>query len=616
MQLLIIYHFVLFITSLLGRSSISRFNLYHRDDGKDCLYYNAIDDVVTHVSGLPIAPQIIPYCIESIECTEANESIEKSVSWTFVELKEKQVSSEDLLSWSAPIDLAERYEIFLNNPNVSYSPLQTIFHNCSEAWFGFQCEYTFDEKYRTFSELVLDFFAGKSDYRPDSKWTNGTCYTYLPCDRGASPLCLDWREICNGRRDCLNGDIDEPKYCVEFEANECTDNEYRCRNGQCIPREFFGDGDPDCSDGTDDMIDYDSYCAYDPSSRCEDHTCPRRSEFACGDGQCIDRYLFDFSKDLPLSLKNFTEWDDLCEQSRLCVSKHRLLDGNKDCWDNSDEDFNGTCLLNHTDRFQCPSDPNRCIFPVLVNDGVPNCPAGEDEQVTIGKREYQQQALFPMLCDWYIDMRPRIIDEREQTDETDCGWYFPCNTQYTQCNGEWDCPNGLDEADCHSSQCSPYHHPGIHEPIHRRLIDDTEEQRTCATRIYNREKLNHIDMDRLNIPMSMCGQGTNFSVAFAMLIETLDGIKNDSTCNSLRQTIIFLTDGEPQIYPTSELERLSTDYKSMITDFWIMGLGNYNKKVLQQINEKMQGKLTDIEKPEDLIEAYAEIADSCDINLS
>ncbi|CAF4280707.1 unnamed protein product [Rotaria sordida] len=180
-------------------------------------------------------------------------------------------------------------------------------------------------------------------------------------------------------------------------------------------------------------------------------------------------------------------------------------------------------------------------------------------------------------------------------------------------------------SDSHQIDLSPWEHllKAVREFIRIRIqkVCHTDQMTiivfgNSATRIYNREKLNHIDMDRLNIPMSMCGQGTNFSVAFAMLIKTLNEIKNDSICDSLRQTIIFLTDGEPQVYPTSELERLSTDYKSMITHFWIMGLGNYNKKVLQQIDEKMQGKLTDIEKPEDLIEAYAEIADSCDTNLS
>ena len=70
-------------------------------------------------------------------------------------------------------------------------------------------------------------------------------------------------------------------------------------------------------------------------------------------------------------------------------------------------------------------------------------------------------------------------------------------------------------------------------------------------RIYNREKLTDIDLDRLNIPMKICGEGTNFSAAFQMVIKTLEEVKNSS-----RQTVIFMTDGEPQDNHTAELQRL------------------------------------------------------------
>ncbi len=137
-----------------------------------------------------------------------------------------------------------------------------------------------------------------------------------------------------------------------------------------------------------------------------------------------------------------------------------------------------------------------------------------------------------------------------------------------------------------------------------------------ATRIYHREELPHIDVDRLNLPMTICGTGTKFSVAFNLLIETLNEMKNDPTHINFRQTIIFLTDGEPQDNPTAQLERLSTEYTSMITYFWTMGLGVYNNRTLEQISEKMHGELKNIKEPEDLIDTYAEIADFCDTNLS
>ena len=50
--------------------------------------------------------------------------------------------------------------------------------------------------------------------------TNLTCYMHLKCDRGGPHICLDWREICDGRIDCLDGGLDE-LHCFDLEVNEC-----------------------------------------------------------------------------------------------------------------------------------------------------------------------------------------------------------------------------------------------------------------------------------------------------------------------------------------------------------------------------------------------------------
>ncbi|CAF1334265.1 unnamed protein product, partial [Rotaria sp. Silwood1] len=82
-----------------------------------------------------------------------------------------------------------------------------------------------------------------------------------------------------------------------------------------------------------------------------------------------------------------------------------------------------------------------------------------------------------------------------------------------------------------------------------------------AERIYNRERLTNIDFNRINTSMKVCGDDTNFSVAFQMVIKTLEEVNNDSERNKLRQTIIFMTDGEPERYPTTELQQLR-DYRT------------------------------------------------------
>ena len=62
----------------------------------------------------------------------------------------------------------------------------------------------------------------------------------MTCDRGPLPSCLDWREICDGKIDCLDDGADE-RNCDELDSNECTKDEYRCRNGFCVPNDFFND---------------------------------------------------------------------------------------------------------------------------------------------------------------------------------------------------------------------------------------------------------------------------------------------------------------------------------------------------------------------------------------
>ncbi|CAF4461015.1 unnamed protein product, partial [Adineta steineri] len=85
---------------------------------------------------------------------------------------------------------------------------------------------TISEKKNSFKTALTDDIFG------------GTCYILLECDRGGSSMCLDWREICDGRIDCLNGGVDEIQ-CFNLEINECNENEYRCHNGLCIPKKFL-----------------------------------------------------------------------------------------------------------------------------------------------------------------------------------------------------------------------------------------------------------------------------------------------------------------------------------------------------------------------------------------
>jgi hypothetical protein len=102
--------------------------------------------------------------------------------------------------------------------------------------------------------------------------------------------------------------------------NECSDNEYRCFNGQCIPQEFLRDDsrNPDCLDGTDEpIIGYNPLflCSQNPSFRCEEHTCrPGSSEFSCGYGVCAE----EMTHTCPNGRGNIL-FTDICSIAMACI---------------------------------------------------------------------------------------------------------------------------------------------------------------------------------------------------------------------------------------------------------------------------------------------------------
>ncbi|CAF1373254.1 unnamed protein product [Adineta steineri] len=221
---------------------------------------------------------------------------------------------------------------------------------------------------------------------------------HLKCYRGPEPSCLDWREICDGKIDCLDGNADEEN-CYLLEINECGKDEYRCRLGMCISSEFFSDDpfNPECLDGTDE-----------------------------------------------------------CKDSSKCISFHRLLDGVRDCANSSDEKNNDSCLLNDSWRFKCPSE-DRCISPLLIRNGEKNC-ANEEDEMTLSNFDQTQQVHFPTICDGFTDSLPINLSNNEtETDETNCE-HWSCSNIYTRCDNIWNCRNGEDELNCQPTKCNSREH--------------------------------------------------------------------------------------------------------------------------------------------------------------
>ncbi len=327
--------YLLTIIVILSFCTFGTFVMYHTNrkasSGYDCLYYSvSMGESNTWVQ------QLMPYCLQPT-ILETNLSFSDHSYFTFAQLKKSGVTSGMLLDWLAPIDVAEDYEIYLHDVNESNSSSSYRYFNCSIYQTGQQCEYSFIFEYRyDFSSMVMNIFDIK---KQELRLTSTVpCYIHLSCLRGPEPLCLDWREICDGKKDCLNGE-DEAD-CWQLETSSCAKNEYQCHNGHCIPDQFRLDEaySPDCADGSDESdTSYDN-CVSNPTFLCEEHTCYSifgEPQFACGDGQCVSKFdkcannREDTSYLDQSSSKN--NLSDDCWKPMVCLTGYFLDIDSRDC---------------------------------------------------------------------------------------------------------------------------------------------------------------------------------------------------------------------------------------------------------------------------------------------
>ncbi|CAF4144940.1 unnamed protein product, partial [Adineta steineri] len=160
---------------------------------------------------------LIPYCRRPLSTDPINKIqgyIENT--YTFKNLSLQGITSENLLQWSILIDIIELYSIYLIKKDTKFD--EFVFNNCSSLWFGSNCQYTFNLSMpiESYGDFVNYSFNAREQY--ERKILIHTCYPHLSgCYRGPEPMCLDWREICDGKIDCIgdNFGIDE-EYCNEL----------------------------------------------------------------------------------------------------------------------------------------------------------------------------------------------------------------------------------------------------------------------------------------------------------------------------------------------------------------------------------------------------------------
>ena len=310
MQFLFVVAFLPLITTT------PHINLYFTDQfsSNDVIPHHCLR-VVAAAHQWNINRQMISYCVrDSLSNYSLNNNENNFPQLTFAELSEANISSEQLYFWSASIDLIEDYQVYLDHISTSSSndPLleKTVFYNCSLPRFGSSCQYQFDyyhPNHTSLYEMIWDFYRNLN-YDP----VEFTCYMHLQCDRRPYSSCLDWSEICDGKIDCHNGAVDE-EHCWQLELHECEANEYRCLNGQCIPRSLHLDDPttPDCLDQSDEpRIQF--YL---------DHKCDgNEPTIVCADTICTD---------MPLTSSCFPQRTNLLVRTMFFVKDNDISD---DCW--------------------------------------------------------------------------------------------------------------------------------------------------------------------------------------------------------------------------------------------------------------------------------------------
>jgi len=234
------------------------------------------------------------------------------------------------------------------------------------------------------------------------------CNSDKKFDCHSNNTCIDPKYVCNGFKDCPNGEDETDKICVTANVT-CSNDQFQCDKYKCFHKDWLCDGEQDCEDKTDE------------GEYCKNLNCTS-DYFKCKkNGKCIPKsFICDHDLDCGHD-DNSDEWNCTyppCKEvfefrclNQKCISIDLVCDGDSDCTDASDEkDCSKTCTngtacfttngqkkpketkeskennnktlyaanICHKDEFHCGS--NECINKLFLCDGKMDCLDNSDEK--------------------------------------------------------------------------------------------------------------------------------------------------------------------------------------------------------------------------------------------